>query len=247
MAQIEHNPILWESESSDTALLMVHGIFGSPNQFTDMAEYFHERGYTVQTVLLPGHGGSTQDFANTRAFAWRAYYKLCLKKLKSRYKRVVLVGHSMGGLLAAECVTEMECDGLILIGTPTSIAARLTSLHRHVTNAKALDENMEDYMSMYSVDTPKLWEALSWTMPMLDLVQMCSDVHDFLPEINVPVFICQSKGDTTIGRSSAEDLALGLNHTLVEITLLKDSTHSHFTPEERALLLRKMERFLERL
>lgn len=259
-----HPAILKEHQNSDTAILMIHGIFGSPNQFSDMSEFFFHKGYTTQTILLPGHGGSTKDFADSRMYMWHGYVKLCVEKLKDKYKKVVLIGHSMGGLLSIDMAANFGVDAIVLIGTPTSIntTPSAVNLRKKITNKDSnlnineeklflykkpsIDVDIQEYAKAYSVNAPRLWESLSWSKPLLDLVDMCKNVSNLLPNINIPVMICQSKSDDTIGKSSFEELALGLNRTITEIVLLKDSTHSHFTRAERALLITRIENFLER-
>ena len=245
-----HKAVLRENKDSDTAILMTHGIFGSPNQFEDMAKYFYEKGYTTQTLLLPGHGGTTRDFADTRAYTWRAYVKIAAQKLLENHKKIVLMGHSMGGLLSIETANELGCDALVLIGTPTSINASLTNarnVRRSVVgDLKHDDLNNEDITSLYSVDPPKAWEALSWSLPLMDLVDMTREIPTYLPNLDIPVFLCQSKQDTTIGQESIIELAVGLNKTIVEVAVLEESTHSIFTPEERAILISRIDNFLSR-
>lgn len=245
--KVLHKAVLRECEGANTAILMIHGIFGSPNQFADMAQYFYEKGYTTETILLPGHGGTTQDFADSRAYSWRAYTKVAAQKLKQTHKNLVLMGHSMGGLLSIEAANELECNALVLIGTPTSINANLTSAltaHRSVV----ADNNIldDDMVKLYSVDPPKVWDALSWSLPLIDLIEMCNDITTFLPDIDVPVFISQSNKDTTIGHDSLMTLASGLNKTIVEVAVLEESNHSVFIPAERQVLISRIESFLSR-
>lgn len=245
---IIHKAVLRKCKEADTAILMTHGIFGSPNQFTDMGEYFFEKGYTTQTLLLPGHGGTTKDFAETRAYMWRAYLKVAAQKLKETHKNIVLMGHSMGGLLSIEAAKDIGCCALILIGTPTSINTSLTSArtaHKSVIGDN-VDGNEEDMVKLYSVDPPKAWEALSWSHPLMDLVEMCREITTFLPDINIPVLISQCNKDTTIGLESLNKLATGLNKNVVEAVILENSNHSHFIPEERAILISRIESFLQR-
>lgn len=246
-----HKGVLREHTHSNTAILMIHGIFGSPNQFGDMAEYFYNHGYTTQTILLPGHGGTTKDFADVRAYNWRAYVKITVQKLKQTHENIVLMGHSMGGLLSIESAYDLGCSALVLIGTPTSINAKLTSAisaHKSVISSNLSEEfQNQDVAKLYSVDPPKVWDALSWSFPLIDLVEMCREVTSYLPHISVPVFICQSHNDTTIGQESMSTLASGFKKNIVEVAVLDESNHSIFTPEERKILIDRIENFLSRI
>ncbi len=101
-------------ENTDKAVLFVHGFAGTPNSFHDLPDQVAEAGWRVRAMLLPGHGTSPREFAQTTAAALRQSVLDELAELRERYDTVVLLGHSMGGALATLAASEVALEGLIL-------------------------------------------------------------------------------------------------------------------------------------
>ena len=58
--------------NADTAVLMIHGICGTPNHFRDVIP-LEERipdHISVYNLLLDGHGGTVSDFAASSGRKW---------------------------------------------------------------------------------------------------------------------------------------------------------------------------------
>ncbi|MFP6584670.1 MAG: alpha/beta fold hydrolase [Candidatus Hydrogenedentota bacterium] len=108
-------PRLLGPEDADTAILFVHGFVGGSNNFNDIPDLLAEKeGYRIKMMLLPGHGTSPKDFAETTAEEMLNAVLDEVNALKEKHKRVILVGHSMGGALSTIVASTEELDGLIL-------------------------------------------------------------------------------------------------------------------------------------
>ena len=99
-------------------LLLVHGFGGSPDDFADWLprlREFAEFG-DAHAVRLPGHG-CTWD----RPYSFETFADFVLAEAdRLGWDRLVLLGHSMGGMVAqvvALRVGASRLDGLILMGT----------------------------------------------------------------------------------------------------------------------------------
>lgn len=71
-------------------VVLVHGWWGSPENFTGMRNGLQEAGYTVSVVNLPGN--------ENRANAWTVREAVTAASAASGGGQVDVVGHSMGGL-----------------------------------------------------------------------------------------------------------------------------------------------------
>jgi carboxylesterase len=113
----EHRP--YYQESGQSAVLVLHGLVGTPAEMRPMAEQLHRMGWTVDVPLLPGHGADIDQLFETDADAWVAKGRECLNRLRATHDQVLVVGHSMGGAVALRIVAELENGdkpcGLILI------------------------------------------------------------------------------------------------------------------------------------
>ncbi len=84
-----------------TGILLIHGGGGGTcADLKPLAEYLHEEGgYTVHVPLLPGYGTSPEDLEKTPVSAWKEAVESEFKALKKKCDKVIVGGHSLGGVL----------------------------------------------------------------------------------------------------------------------------------------------------
>ncbi|MFA5902723.1 MAG: alpha/beta hydrolase [Desulfobacula sp.] len=110
-------PISYEVQGKgDPALVFVHGWSCDARYWRAQVPYF-EKKYKVVTVDLAGHGhsGSGRDRYTMKAFGEDV--AAVVKAMEAR--KVILVGHSMGGIVIAEAARLMPDRVLGLIGVDT--------------------------------------------------------------------------------------------------------------------------------
>lgn len=101
-------------DGARTAVLLVHGFIGAGNNFGELPNRLAAEGYRVRVMLLPGHGTSPKDLAETPPDAMIAAVLDEIRALRDAHEKVVVVGHSMGGALATLAATTEHVDGLVL-------------------------------------------------------------------------------------------------------------------------------------
>ena len=128
VASIDGERIAWEMRGTgDLAVVFVHGWSCDRSYFRHQLESFADR-YTVVSLDLAGHGESTNGRENSTIALFGADVAAVVRKLD--LKRVVLVGHSMGGdvVVAAARLLKGRVVGLIWVddykdlGPPSSDA-----------------------------------------------------------------------------------------------------------------------------
>jgi len=128
VASIDGERIAYEVRGKgDLAIVLVHGWSCDRSYFQHQLESFSDR-YTVVTLDLAGHGESTLGRENYTIALFGADVAAVVRKLD--LKRVVLVGHSMGGdvVVAAARLLKGRVLGLIWVddyknlGAPSSDA-----------------------------------------------------------------------------------------------------------------------------
>lgn len=123
MNQKSHKSIYKHYPGSNQVILFIHGILEGPKQFRHLAQIAYEMGYSTQILLLPGHGVKGRIFARTSYEQWVLYVSQQIKHIKKQYEEVLIVGHSMGALLAlCEIATwNHQIIGAILIDPPIKV------------------------------------------------------------------------------------------------------------------------------
>jgi len=84
----------------EQAIIFIHGYLGHPRQFEGLLERLEGCGADCFNLLLPGHGAPLDRFVKTGMAEWERFSFSEIERIKKEYSTVVLVGHSMGGLLA---------------------------------------------------------------------------------------------------------------------------------------------------
>ncbi|MCA9106246.1 MAG: alpha/beta fold hydrolase [Planctomycetales bacterium] len=86
----------------DTALLFVHGFNDSPRIWDELVERAAASGYACRAMRLPGFAERHRDYARHSAVEWARAVAEEVADLRTRHRRVVVVGHSLGGALALQ-------------------------------------------------------------------------------------------------------------------------------------------------
>jgi carboxylesterase len=82
------------------AVLLIHGLTGSPFELKPLAKRLHKSGFTVKAPCLAGHGSSMNELKST---TWRNWYDTIhdtFTELKKEHRSVSVSGLCMGALLA---------------------------------------------------------------------------------------------------------------------------------------------------
>ena len=96
---MNHSEYIRVSEDNKTAILMIHGIAGTPDHFRDLVPLIPE-GWSVYNILLEGHGKEVRDFGAASMKKWKAQVAARLEEIREKHDRIIIVTHSMGGLFA---------------------------------------------------------------------------------------------------------------------------------------------------
>ena len=109
----------------DIGVLLLHGFTGTPRDFAGMADHLQSVGFAVSVPRLPGHGTVGMDFLQAR---WRDWLRSAVDAwldLRARCGTVHIVGHSMGGVLAALLASQFPVARLVLLAPAFQFTNRL--------------------------------------------------------------------------------------------------------------------------
>lgn len=248
MMNPKHQPFTCGPLESDLAILYIHGILGSPVEFRRIANALRPFHFYGEALLLPGHGGSGYEFAVTQPDAWQVHVDLTLAELQKTYSKIILVGHSLGGLLALNASRQVPVEGIVLLNTPikTRITWRHISLSMRVlfSSANTQDPLISTYRDAFSVGLKDWWSLPLWIPRLLDIRRIARETSSILNQVTVPVMIFQSRQDETVNPESAEFLNRGLGNP-VSFTYLQQSTHAYFELEEFNQIIKGIKRLID--
>ena len=92
-------------------ILLVHGLGEHCERYQHMADFFNQNGYVICSMDLPGHGHSDGIRGHVDSFDDYTNSVITLHdKIKHHYpeNKIYLLGHSMGGLIAAKVLLDHQ-------------------------------------------------------------------------------------------------------------------------------------------
>lgn len=237
---MNHEPYTREG-SGKNAVLLIHGIAGSPAHFRDLVSVIPQS-FSVYNILLDGHNGSVEDFGKTSMAKWKAQVKATLEELFSRHEQVVLVAHSMGTLFSIQAAIDHpdKIPTLFLLSVPTRPWVRFSTACTAVRVAFGRLEDAQAQAMRGDTGirlTSQLWKYISWIPRMIELLFECERIRKQIPRLAVPTQTFQSKVDELVSIRSCRDLE---NHPYIINTVLSDSGHFVYSPEDTKLLQTKL-------
>jgi esterase/lipase len=183
-------------------VLLVHGLFDSPNTLLSLAEYFHEKNYLVRTILLPGHGTNPGDLASVSYQEWLKAVAFGIQSFEGQVDNLYLSGFSTGGaLILHEALTKQieNLRGLILFApalklqAPIAILSNIDKLLRSstISGIRWLTKSANRDYAKYS----------SFTLESAnEVIALARSVQKLLNEkpLSIPLFMIATEDDEVL-------------------------------------------------
>jgi len=234
-----HRPRFIDSGNNEVIVVFIHGFLGSPDQFTELMAAATRRGFAAMSILLPGHGDTKMAFAKATLADWEAHVHSELQRCR-QYRRVYLVGHSIGGLLSLNAAANPEYNiaGVAAICSPLKVYfIRPFALMKRLKLAiyRADHKIKSAYIAEKSVRGIPLFVPL-WYRVLLQPHKIMRKTRRNLANVRVPVVLIHSRGDETASFKSSEMLDRGLVNAPHKSIRLKNSWHAYHTYEDKQLI-----------
>ena len=227
--------------------LVLHGFTGNPSSMRGVADALAAAGFAVELPLLPGHGTTVEDMLTTDFADWSATAEQAYLELAARVARVVVVGLSMGGTLAAWVTARNPATaGLVAINgmfeppAPSFLEMLRASLDQGVDRLPAIGSD---------IALPGVSEGAYDAAPIAGLISLMegtAELHGRLADIRCPVLILTAPQDHVVPPSSSDVLAAGVAGP-VERVMLERSYHVATLDFDRDLVEKRTVEFALRV
>lgn len=240
-----HREYIREVPGSRQAVLLIHGILGTPRHFDSLIPLI-PADWSIYNILLDGHGGKVEDFSHTSMKKWKAQVHARLDDLLGRYDRIILVAHSMGTLFSIQEAVERpkKICHLFLLQTPLRPRLKLkNAFYALLMPFGIVPKDARVMESSHSITlSPWLWKYLGWIPRFLELFQECGRTRKLLGSLTVPCQVYQSRNDELVSMRTCADLN---KHPHIHTTVLPHSGHFGYFGEDLALLQERFRNLFE--
>lgn len=238
-----HSPFHRIVPGATDAVLFIHGIVSTPRFFDAFLPSIPE-GFSVHSLLLPGHGGSVQDFGRHGAKEWQSHVRASLEELRASHERVYIAAHSLGTLLAIlEAADNPErIAGMLLLCVPLRIWAKPAALVHNALKGVGLAENTAQLHTYYGTEQDwRVWRYIRWIPRYAELFIISARARRALAGLAVPCRVFMAEKDELVSLRGVKDLQ---RCAAADIRYLPLSHHHEFPPEDQALLLDALQEML---
>ena len=222
--------------------ITLHGIGGTPANIRVVADALIERGYTVVSPMIPGHGETVRAQNASTGRQWLDGIRAAYKKLKDEgCEQVYALGLSLGGILCGLLAEEEHLDGLALICTPIK-------MKRSLRIAKALSPIIPVVGYPESRDGKTVWGDNLYaqmyggfsTKKLVDLSRLARKLKKNLAKIDCPALLVAAAGDDKVDPASIEIFCSGaVNVPSVDLAEFEHSPHGcTYGPEKEIVAAR---------
>lgn len=225
-------------KETETGVIFVHGIQGSPRQFDFLVEKMPQS-VLCHSVLLPGHGATLAEFRASGADDWLSAVLRESEEMRSRCSRLIYVGHSMGCLLGLMAEREKKIySEMFFLCCPFYIRVTMRYLRSGLCAMKkrALPEDKfaAAFKRANSIPARGALASLFCVHPYMELFRIMRRVKTEKMRPSCPSRFFFSTRDEIVSHKSARYAAERLG---VAPEKLAGCGHNYFTDEARSALV----------
>ena len=214
-----------------SGILILHGFAGSPKDIAMLGDHLSQCGYTVSAPVLAGHDASRKALADAKPPDWIASAEQAAAELRNTCSDIILIGFSMGGLIAVNLCQRLAIHKMVTINTPI-----------FYWNCWQIIKNLARDFFHYG----RIYLAAAVEKPFAALLSFLKLLHMSKPlfaSVHCPALILQTMDDDTVHHKSADFI---FRHVQGEKKLIKLQNGGHlvFYTEEGLRVCAAVEAFV---
>jgi len=257
------NFIFTHEDKPRCAVLLFHGLTGSPFELKKYGQFLYNSGFDVYAECLPGHGDNFEDIYTVKYTDWLNFAYNRFEALKNTYENVFVSGICLGAVLALAVGIKYKdsIDGVIALSTTLFldgwrlpwykilIPVGLSTLIRFYYNYPECDPHGIKNERTRNV-VKKLLQKGDVGMndfPMTaiyELLKLSKYVRKHMSEFNSPILLIHSQEDDLTSVKSANVTYNNISSEDKELIILNDSYHMVLYDNEKEFVYEKAFNFI---
>ncbi len=232
-------------KNSKTGIIFVHGFTGSPASMRPWAQFFHNEGFTVSVLRLPGHGRNWQDLNHVKWQEWVKRLEEEIDFLSETCEKTFICALSMGGGLSLYCLARNQgkISGIVLVNPMIHIPGIKIRFGWIIARLKAGMPSVGDDIKKSGV-TEWGYDVLP-TRGVVELQKLLRRARAQLPKVKTPLLLFHSKDDHTLAISNTEIVMDEVGSVQKQRIEILDSYHVAILDNDAELIFENSLQFIK--
>lgn len=245
------------------AILLLHGMTGSPYEMKKYAQLLYSKGYDVFGYCLPGHGDSPVDIKEVTYTDWLNFSFEKYVALKRTYDEVFVSGLCLGAVLCLAVAQRFaDVSGIICLSTTLFLdgwrmpwySFLMPIALKTVTRFYYSFPESEPY-GIKNLKTRKIIKKLleksevaldNYPMSCIyELIKLSQQVRKNISKVETPILIIHSMEDDLTSIKSAKLVYNYVSSADKKLLILNDSYHMVLYDNEKDFVFEKSVEFLQ--
>lgn len=215
---------------------------------SELAAFLKTQGYLTQTPRLPGHATTPQDLLRVSHQDWLATAEESFQALRSSTQKQIVIGLSMGGLLALHLAANHTFAGVVALAPAlklrpwAKISIRLLSPFNYIRR-KPRGPDVHDPRGKALLDGYNHY-PIAAAKPLLRLQRL---VRAELSKIKIPLLAIHSRQDHTVPIKALDYLFENVQSPHREQMIVEDSYHVLTVDCDREKIFARISDFIKRV
>lgn len=224
------------------AILIIHGFAGGVYDEEALTyRLIPNRKFDVYTFTLPGHSSNLSSDVTYQDWIKSADDHVEMLK-KIGYKKIYVVGHSMGGVLAAYLATKHKEVKKVVLAAPAFEYIASENENKLLNLVK----NSSDIIKTYHFKEI-LARALKVSPSMLkQFTKLVEKLHNCPSSVHVPILIIQGDNDKIVPLTSSKYVFENVKSNYKHLVIANKVTHDIFKSEKQDMIIDIIEQFLKK-
>lgn len=235
----------------ERGIFFVHGFTDSLCRVNGFAKFLAAHDITTKGVLLPGHGGTWEDLAETTPDDWYQAVEEGVLSMAKDVKELYIVGISLGGNLALKCAAKHPdiVKGVVTIEAPMQIKNQYIT-RVAIPFAQAMGFRYWNKQYLKKVRHPEkevvFNQGVLDKMPLNNIAQVIDFLENrqgFLRQVKCDVLIIQSENSSLLTKNSAQRIYDAIKSPRKEIFMMENVYHAFLSEPAKRTIYREATRF----
>jgi len=240
------------NENSKLGIYIIHGFSSTTYEVKELLNHLCKLGFYVEANNLPGHGTTIDDCNHTKYTDWISFVEQDIARMYIKCDKVIVMGVSMGGLLAMNLAITFPLDGIVIAGSllkfKKEFDVRIITRLFHKFKPKVIKKYQFDKYNMKHVD---FYGYNAYPIIALnEMRKLVDNISIKLDKIKCPVLMIHSKDDkTALYNKNFQLIKNKLSNASVDSLVLDDAGHHLFDPDKKnaKIIFEKISTFVARI